>query len=77
MEYDKLTWLKKKPKQKDLKECIIITRYFNGGYYEYNVYQINKIQNEDSWYWGLCNLSGEEWDSYQDFKPKELAVIEI
>ena len=72
----KLKWSKKKPKIKDLKPCLILTRYCSGvGIYEYGCYEIKRIDCEGVWYWGLCMLDGDEWGDYNDFEPEEISII--
>ncbi len=79
-EKDALKWVKEKPKYDDLKPCIILTRhkFRDNEDYEYSAFEIKRIDFEDTWYWGLCTLDGDEYGGYdEDFAPKELMIINI
>lgn len=69
-------WVKVKPKFN--KECLVIaaTKFINTEW-EYNIYQITKIFDDDIWYWGWCNGDGEECGDLEDFTAQLYCVLPL
>jgi hypothetical protein len=66
-------WLTEKPEFN--KECIFATRQEWGGFYEYNIWMIERIDGEDGWYWGLLTGDGDEWGAIEDLKADAYFII--
>lgn len=66
-------WVKVKPKFK--KECLVIAANKFRGEWEYNIYQIRRVEYEDIWYWGWCNGDGEECGDLEDFTAQFYCVL--
>ena len=76
----KLTFIKGKPEYKDLKHCLIVSRWKTDHIndYEYAIYEIKEIWEGEEYYWGICDMDGDELGDYNtDFTPTETAIIEL
>lgn len=38
---------------------------------------IAKVDREDGWYYGLCDLDGEEWGTYDELNAELYYIIEL
>ncbi len=68
-------WVTKKPKFD--KECIVICAHKFRREWEYSSYLIKRIDFDDKWYWGWCNIDGKEYDDIAEMKAKKYYVIPI
>jgi hypothetical protein len=72
-------WSSKKPKFTE--ECILLTAYKNHRKeWDYRSWLIVKVDGEDEngklgWYWGLCEMDGEEWGALDDMKQDKYMTI--
>jgi hypothetical protein len=57
-------WSNKKPDF--TQECILITATKNRKDWDYRAWLIIKITGPGGWYWGLCEMDGEEWGDLND-----------
>lgn len=73
-EMKKLNWTTKKPKFD--RECLVICASKIGKEWNYNIYQIQKAEYEDIWYWGWFD-NGEEVGDITDMQADKYAVIEL
>ena len=70
----KLKWTTKKPKFD--RECLVICASKIDKEWNYNIYQIQKAEYEDIWYWGWFD-NGEEVGDIVDMHADKYAVIEL
>ncbi len=66
-------WVSEKPEFTE--ECILLTHTVFRNAHEYQAWQIVKIEAEDGWYWGLCNMEGEEWGALEDLKADHYKIV--
>lgn len=71
---DKLNWTTEKPIFG--RECLLICASEIGGNWNYNIYQIQKIEYEETWYWGWLE-NGDEVGDLADMQAHKYAVIEL
>ena len=73
-----LNWKKDKPvftgKGKD---CILLTANKINGIYEYDLFEIKRVNFGDGWYYGIFDSDGDEWGAYEEFNADMYAVIEL
>jgi len=73
-------WLTGKPEF--TKDCILLTATEIRGKWEYNSCMIIKIDSEDDngnevWYWGWCNMDGEEYGDIADMSADKYKIISL
>ncbi len=62
-------WSKEKPVLEE--ECLlIIANRIYEEKYEYALFEINKIDNGDGWYYAISEQGGDEWGDYDDLKAE-------
>lgn len=66
-------WTNIKPDGK--KECVFATASYYGKRWDYNIWQIMKVDGIDGWYLGLCNGDGEEWGDLNDLQADLYMIL--
>lgn len=67
-------WLDDKPEFTD--ECLVIAANEIRGEWEYTLYQIRKLIDDDgNWYLGWLTSDGEEYGDLNDFKAQKYMII--
>lgn len=44
---------------------------------DYDSWLISKLDSDEGWYFGLCDLNGDEWGAYDDLSADLYYVIEL
>ena len=70
---NEINWTSKKPKFD--KECLLITASKIANNWEYSVWTIKQLNNEDFWYWGWLNGEGEEYGDLNDLRADKYLVL--
>jgi hypothetical protein len=78
---DGMRWVSDKPSV-FTKDCIVLTASEHKGQWNYNSWLITAIDGEDeegnpAWYWGLCNINGEELGPMEDMEAELYCVIDL
>jgi len=71
-----MKWFKEKPELN--KECILLTAsQYKKDQWSYTPFLITKIDGDEGWYWGLCDVNNDEWGDIDDLKADLYQVIEL
>lgn len=69
-------WTPIKPKFK--RECLLLTASKSSkGVWYFHSWEISKINSDEGWYFGLCDLDGEEYGAIDDFNADLYKVISL
>lgn len=70
-----MQWTSIKPELN--KECILLTASEYKKEWSYTTFLITKIDSDEGWYWGLCDIDGKEWGDIDDLKADLYQVVEL
>jgi hypothetical protein len=73
MTMNKLQWTKTKPKP--TQNLLILTGTLCSDKWEYQLFEIDKTDLEDGWYWGIFTPDGDEWGAYADLSADKYCLI--
>jgi hypothetical protein len=73
-------WVFEKPEFKE--DCILLTATKSDTIWEYNSWLIIALDGEDdngkpAWYWGWCNIDGEEYGDISDLQADKYKIIPL
>lgn len=69
-------WTPIKPNFK--RECLLLTTSKYKEIWYYRSWWIKKLDDdEDKWYWGLCDIDGDEWGCMDDLDADLYKVISL
>ncbi len=68
-------WTTKKPEFKE--ECLLLTACLIRDYWEYEVYQIAKVESDEGWYMGWLTGDGEEYGDLADLTSQKYCVLPL
>jgi hypothetical protein len=70
-----MNWKKSKPKFTE--NCLLLTAVKFRGKYEYQLFEITRVNFGDGWYWGIFTSDGDEWGDIADFKADLYCVLPL
>lgn len=56
-------------------ECVLVTAVQSNGFWEYNVWQIEKVSGPDGWYMGWLTGDGEEYGDLADLTADKYLIL--
>lgn len=69
-----MNWTKEKPVLDH--ECILLTlAHYN--YWDLLPFYVTKIEYDGDWYWGICDVDGNEWGDYSDLEVEYYMIVEF
>lgn len=73
-------WVDKRPEFTE--ECIMLTAHKYKDEWEYKSWLIVAVagvneKEEAAWYWGLCEMNGEEWGDMDDLSADLYIIIPL
>lgn len=66
-------WINEKPVFDQ--ECVFMTAHYIKGQWGFDSWRICRVDSEEGWYWGLCNLEGEEWGPLEDLSEQLYFIL--